>query len=294
MKLEYLEEFLTLAETSNYNIAAENLFVSASTLSRHIMLLEEELGTKLFNRGPRNVSLSKAGTLLVPFAKTIIEAKKKYIDVLETECSGHDQHLSIGFSRPVIQYGLLEDIFFFRDDNPDINASITESSPISLYQMLKNDEFDFILSYEYEEYGSNIETLPLVKDNLSVILPADHPLSTKESLSLQDLKDEHFILHLKNGPSHEQCVKLFQAAGINPDIRTRVQSGRFIVELVSSGIGISLIEDKRFRNELPCNVKMVPLEPRVDKTLSLIYKKHPFNEAESRFFEYIKDAFNCE
>lgn len=66
MEIEYICEFVVLAETCNYMEAADRLFVSQSALSRHIKALEEDLQVQLFDRSTRKVSLSPFGSLFLP------------------------------------------------------------------------------------------------------------------------------------------------------------------------------------------------------------------------------------
>lgn len=292
MKVEFLEEFLMLAETKSYAVTAENMFISSSSLSRHIALLEEELGTELFTRGPRSVSLNKSGELLLPYAKTIVESKNEYMEVLKQKSENKKEQLCIGFTHSAIEYGIFDAILEFKEENPDISVIMSENNRFSLSDTLKSNEFSFIICFKYIFFdGADIQYMPLFKDELCVILREDHPLAGKAALSLQDIKDEHFILRSKDGPATKYTKQLMKDAGFRPKKMTYVETGRFILQLVSMGIGISVLEKQRFKELLPAGVKMIDLDEKTERLLALIYKSRTPNETETRFMRYMTEKY---
>lgn len=80
LKLHHIREFLVLSQYKNYNVAAEHLFMSQPTLSRHIKEMEGELGVSLFERSTRRVELTECGAFLVPYAKRIVSAEDQYME----------------------------------------------------------------------------------------------------------------------------------------------------------------------------------------------------------------------
>ena len=71
MEIDYIREFVVLTETENFLEAAERLFISQSSLTRHIKSLEEDLGMQVFDRTTRKVTLNNFGKLFLPYAKEI-------------------------------------------------------------------------------------------------------------------------------------------------------------------------------------------------------------------------------
>lgn len=105
MDIRLMREFLILARTENYLEAAELLFVSQPTLSRHIMTLENELGVPLFERTTRYVRLSRYGKMLVPYAQQFLELSGQFNNLLLAEkragrCSenfDHSRHVDVPY-----------------------------------------------------------------------------------------------------------------------------------------------------------------------------------------------------
>ena len=292
MKLEYLEEFLSLARTNNYSVTAEEMFISVSTLSRHIILLEEELGVELFTRTARSVTLSKAGNLLYPYAETMVNAKEGFDRALAASADHSSPTLSIGFSRAAIKYGILDVLMRFKSANPNITFTFSECSPSHLLQMLKKDECSFVISYKYVFHNnSDYMTYPVIHDTLSVAMAKSHPLAGRESLTLAELKNEHFIVHDKTSPAHKLHSQLLQNAGITMSSFTQAESSEFIIDLVSHGFGISLVAHRRFAGKLPENVVLVPLKPDIPQTLLMTCKKHKLAPEEEAFLRYIRSTY---
>jgi DNA-binding transcriptional LysR family regulator len=75
LEIEFIKEFVILAETGNYLKAADLLFISQPALSRHIMSLEKQLGVALFNRTTRSLELSEYGRRFLPYAREISRIK---------------------------------------------------------------------------------------------------------------------------------------------------------------------------------------------------------------------------
>jgi LysR family transcriptional activator of glutamate synthase operon len=82
VKLSHLREFITLAETMEYTVAARKLLISQALLSKHIRHLESEFGVTLFNRTTRKVELSEFGALLLPYARDVVDTEREYLAVL--------------------------------------------------------------------------------------------------------------------------------------------------------------------------------------------------------------------
>ena len=89
MNIKYLEEFLTLADTLNYSEAADKLYISQSTLSKHIIAIENELEFHLFDRDTRHISLSESGKAFYGYAKTIVNTYRNGTESIKKDLVDH-------------------------------------------------------------------------------------------------------------------------------------------------------------------------------------------------------------
>ena len=96
MEINYLKEFVVLAQTGNFMEAADILYVSQSTLSKHIKSMELELGVPLFDRTTRKVTISKFGELLLPYAQQIAELQDKYTAIFQNSLDIDQETLTVG------------------------------------------------------------------------------------------------------------------------------------------------------------------------------------------------------
>ncbi|WP_201330456.1 LysR family transcriptional regulator, partial [Lactobacillus nasalidis] len=76
--MEKIQTFVSLAGTLSFSQTADDLYTSQSTVSKHIAALEKELGMKLFDRSSRQVSLTKEGEYLLPFARQVVESSRRF------------------------------------------------------------------------------------------------------------------------------------------------------------------------------------------------------------------------
>ena len=110
MDIRILRYFLSVAKEQNFTKAAEQLNITQPTLSRQLAALEEELGTALFIRGSRNVTLTEAGILLKRRALEIIDLEEKMLDELKVKDDLIEGTITINLLHP---YSLLSSYIVF-------------------------------------------------------------------------------------------------------------------------------------------------------------------------------------
>lgn len=104
MNIAYIIEFVTLAETCSFSEAADQLFISQSSLSKHVKQLESELNVSLFDRSTRNVVLSPAGDAFLPYAKEFSNLWQGMQKTMSQLGSGEESQLTIGTMNPLKSY----------------------------------------------------------------------------------------------------------------------------------------------------------------------------------------------
>ena len=287
MKLEYLKEFLVLAQVGNYTAAAEDIYISESTLSRHMMALEKELRTKLFQRSAKGVTLTEAGTMLAPYARSVLATLNEYDRALETARLAQ-RRLTVGFGHAVMQYGIADHLFRFRRENPDIDLVMTEDQSENLWRLAQSGECDFIFCYINASFdASGLKVTKLLTDTLSVVMPETHPMAGQERISLGMLKNEHFIMQSRNSTMCKHCFRLMREAGCDPQKTT--YAGSMNLDMVSQGMGIALMEKQRYLPTAPSNVRFVDLEPTVEKSLVMVHRDRVLSVQAQHFLRFIQE-----
>ncbi|WP_346662262.1 LysR family transcriptional regulator, partial [uncultured Methanobrevibacter sp.] len=171
MNINYFSEFLILAGTLNFRTASQKMFISQSTLSRHMESLENELGTRLFNRTTQNVSLTETGRLLLKRAEGLIDEYndiKEQIELIESNLKGH---LRIGVPYYSVADYLGSIPTEFEMKYPDIRTEYIVDTPTDVHTNLVNNKTDigFLVDYKLSR-SSSLEYVPVYKERIGVVL----------------------------------------------------------------------------------------------------------------------------
>ncbi len=233
--------FVAVAEERHFGRAAERLKIAQPPLSRQIQLLEKELGVLLFDRSPRNVDLTDAGVTLLEHARRVFDAVE--LAARETRRAGRGERgrLAIGYPSSLAYSGLAELLRTFRGKYPDVEISLSGLAPQAQIEALKDGRLDVgFVRAPLEEPA--LTTLPVRREPLVAVLPADHSAASRARIPLSLLAEEPFVLFPRSrGPGmFDQLMRLCHDAGFTPRIVQEAQQ-LDIVSLVAAGFGVSIL-----------------------------------------------------
>jgi DNA-binding transcriptional LysR family regulator len=242
VELKQLRSFLAVAEELSFSRAALRLNISQPPLSRQIQELEEELGTLLFERGPRGVSLTPAGALLATEAAKLLGRSEELAARVSALGSVHGARLvRIGFVASALYSFLPELLGSFRREEPSLSFELLELSTADQAKALRAGRIDlaFPRSWLPEE---GLRFLPLAEEGLSLLRPAERA-ALGGGRELSALKDQPFIAFSKAcAPGlAETAGRLCAAAGFVPSVL--FEAGQFdsVLRLVAAGLGWSIV-----------------------------------------------------
>ncbi len=271
MELNYITEFVTLAETKNYLQAADQLFIAQSALSRHIKTLESELGIQLFNRTTRSVELTEYGKIFLPFAKSIQQTQYEYTTAINNHINRASGEVTIGTLPVTVPYHIPEILAKFGQENKNCSIVLTENDDV---EQLRNHSVDFIFLRETDIKYPDIITIPFDMDSLAAILPLDHPLAGCKSLQLEQLKGENFLTLAKNTHMGMLCIKACKKAGFEPQISYSGLHADNLLALVREHLGVGLLTKKPLRYHNNDGIVIIDIEPKITTPISLAYLKN--------------------
>lgn len=294
MEVNYLREFLVLAEGKSYLEAADILYVSQSSLSKHIKRLEVELGELLFERTTRKVVLSEYGELLVPYAKRIVQAQDEFEQTARKFKRKVGDSLTIGSTSLMAPYKITETLTKFNTENPDIKFSLIEGTASELKELLMQErcDFAFIRKTEFEGEDDAYVEIPWDRDNMAVVLPVDHVLAGRESVTMDELSGEKFLLMHGHELLFDLCRSIYKEEGLEPNIVFTGSHSETIVNMVGQGMGVSLLMKKPALRTCALNshVKIVDIHPLIESKIMLIYRKNmKMQPAHQLFLENIEE-----
>lgn len=270
MDIKYLNEFRVLAEILNYQEAAEQLYISLSSLSKHISKMEAELGVTLFDRTKRSVQLNEYGTLLYEYACRIVKTYDECTSALNELHLDDTCRLSVGFLPVLTQYGMIESLSSFMRQHPNIQVSMTETHHPR--ELLESRKCDVIFDAGYGGYKTDSPYLSCKVDSLVVVLPKDHPLAGQENVTIAQLRNEKFIMKHDLSPLLSQIIgKLCMEAGFEPQITHTVTYASAIVKLVSEHNGIAIMNRYHIPNKEKYEVEVLDIQPSIPFNIYMLY-----------------------
>ena len=272
MHLYYVIDFLKLAETGNFSAAADELYISQSSLSKHIQSLEKVLGVTLVNRNSRKVSLSEGGKLFLPYAKQLRDTFLKANRDIKNLISKDNLNFTLGCMPTMSFYNLMDIVADFKDLYPKINIVLSEFAHTTEKEIngkLLDHEYEMVFCDLMFIKSSRIEHIDYCSDYLVAVLHRDHPLAVNETINLTLLENEPFAFLFKPSTTYYYSCKACEKAGFKPKIKflgSRVES---VLECVSNNMGIGLLMN-RFTSLIRNNDVVVrKITPTVKRTISL-------------------------
>ena len=289
MDIRHIQEFLVLADTGNFMETAEKLFVSQSSLTRHIKTMEEELGAQLFDRTTRKVTLSRFGHLFLQYAREINRIQYEYNTAFFNELQGVHGVVRVGSIPSMVPYKITDVLARFQRENSAFSLEIIEEDPLLLIKMLRSGQCDFAFIREANDADNEFNKLPYASDVLVAIAPESHTLAAREVIQFSDLLHEPLLLLSKDSFMYNLCITECRKAGFEPRIVFTGQRGENILDFVEKGLGIALLTKKASSSIIGPRVTVVNIEPIIRTTISLAYPKHtPISDAANHFFEFIQ------
>lgn len=271
MDIDYIHEFVVLADTGNYMEAADKRFLTQSSLTRHIQKLEADLGVLLFDRSTRHIELNKYGNLFMPYARQISQLQKEYSTTFCNELNRERGTIRIGAIPVMAQYQITDILARFQQENRNFMLDIQEADSLKLIQMLRDEEIDFAVIRESDDASSAFCKIPITQDTLAALMPAGHPLAVKDHIELKQLYRDSFLLLGRDTFMYSLCVRECRSAGFEPHIAFTSNRVDNIIGLVSKGMGVGLLTKRPVMSANHSEIAVVDILPAITTTISLAY-----------------------
>lgn len=246
VELRQFEYFLAVADTLSFTRAAKRLHVVQSGVSATIKALERELGAELFVRGPAGVTLTAAGRELEPHARATIDAARAAKDAVFAAVG------SVGAVRGTVRLGTLMSVNNI--DLPTLLAELRARHPgvlvqirfaragsAGLAQQLRDDSLDVALLVFPDGAPADLHTRLVAAFPLLLVVPADHPLAGRESVSLPELAGMSFVDGPPGYGNRAVVDRAFAAAGVHRAIALEVADIATTATHVRNGLGIGFL-----------------------------------------------------
>lgn len=289
MEIEYLENFIVLAQYQNFGEAADLQFMSQSALSKRIKKLEEQIGVVLFNRTTKSVELNEYGTIFLKYAEKIVSLEKECLLEIREKLPENQRYFKVGALPSFAEYHITELISSFMRKS-DVWIKVITAPSEKLESMLENNECDFAFIRQVHDANHKFLKIPIVADRLVAIIPKEHKLTHYNALEIKQLRNERFIMQTENSRPYNFCRSLCRKNGFDPNIIFTDSQIKNIVDFVEKGLGISLLMEKVANDSLTENVKVIPITPTIENIVMLCsLRTKLFDQSQKDFLTFIRN-----
>jgi DNA-binding transcriptional LysR family regulator len=273
-----LEVFCRVVELKSFSRAADAVFLSQPTVSEHIRALEESFGEKLLDRLGREVLPTPAGAILYDYARRIISLRNEARQTLEKFRGNLAGKLALGASTIPGAYLLPAVIEAFHLRYPSARINLRISGSTRIVQEVSEGIFELGLVGAPPGEAS-LERREVQGDELLLALWPEHPLTGRQSVSLEELASEPFILRESGSGTRQAMENALRTAGLDPgrlSLVAEMGSNEAVRECVKGRLGISFLSSLAMREEVArgalATVAVAGLEIR--RPFYLIHRKN--------------------
>lgn len=244
MDLRQLRCFIAVAEELHFGRAAERLGFAPPALSRQISALEDELGVSLLTRTTRQVALTRAGLIMLEEAKGILVRMERASRAVREASLASSKVLRVGAIDAASSSFVPEALVTFRTRHPGVEIKFVEAMTAPLVQMLEAGKLDLaLLRPPRKPTDCAFEVLRVERP--IVVLNEQHPLAARESLTMQDLVGEPFVVPSKRiRPfAYDLVMAYFESVGAVPNVIIEATEKPAMMSAVAAGLGMALAPD---------------------------------------------------
>lgn len=241
IELTHLRYFAVVAEELHFGRAAIKLGVSQPPLTQQIQRLEQRIGFALFERSTRRTALTEAGNALLPIAQALLADVDRGIDAARKAGRGESGHLVVGTPPSVMLAGLPKVIRWFRRKLPDVDLRLREVSTAAVIESLNAGSVD-VGFLRCPELPQGLQELFRFRENVVILLPANHPLAKTQKLKLEQLAAEPFVFFPRRlgAEFHDELLEHCRKAGFTPKVVQEATQWSTVASLVEAGLGVSI------------------------------------------------------
>jgi len=286
--IKQLNYFIQIAQDQSYSVAAKKLYISQPALSKVVKNLEQELGVKLFYFAGRKTKLTDEGSLLFEKAQKLVEDFNGILSMSGSGSVMEAGHVAMGIPPILGSCFLVDLVMAFQKQYPGIDINLVEKGA----HVLQQDVFMGLLDIGCvlaPIYSNQFDIMPLVRDQSMLLVHREHPLAQAESVTLDDLKEERFVIFNEDFTLHHKILAGCRDAGFEPNIAVTSSQWDFLLELVSQNYGVSILPRPILVKYRQPNIRLIPVTGcDVEWDFVLISRKDRYmSSACRRFMEYL-------
>ena len=291
MQILWLKAFTEVVKYENFSDAADALYVSQSSLSKYIQMIENILGVALLDRTRRKVKLTVAGEQFINYAQEIVDKYDEMLKKMEQYTDKSSKRIRIVTVAAPNIYGYTNLFYEFSRAHAEIDFSLKEIDMSEALSRLKNKEADFavVRTNLITDIGAYQE-LRLNTEGMYLLCSKRHPFSRKKEVSLEEILQEKLIL---TKFAEDEIRYLFRKYRLNDKmmkINLTSTNNSILREFVENDLGVSICSNELANLIDPYGrLLMIPIKEKPEMTLGMLYQKNELNKACYDFLVYMEE-----
>lgn len=293
MDIHQIKVFASVAGHLSFTRAAEELYVTQSSISKIIKSLEDELGMVLFIRTPK-IQLTDVGEEFSKKSNQLITLIESIPHDINQVAELNHGNITIGIP-PITGSAFFPQIVGeYKAQYPNVRIHLVEEGSKRIVEMLENGELDLGVVCSPPRDPDSYHMMHYLKSPLQAGINLLHPLSDKAVIAFQDLTDEPLVLMNQSFSLYDLIIHRCHENHFIPNIICESSQRDFIIEMVASNLGITFMPENISQKVNRPDIRFIPIEdPQIYLNLLVIWKKNTYlSFAARKWLEYAASKIN--
>ena len=238
--IRQLKYLVAVAEHRHFSKAAENCFVTQSTLSTAIRELEQHLGVMIFERNRKSVLITPVGEKLLAQARTILGEVEDFVGLARAEKGSLTGEIRLGVIPTIGPFLLPRMLCELRQAYGKLRLYLKEETSARLAAMLTQGKLD-VLMLAFPYHLRDVETVTLFEDEFLLCMPPGHALEKAHSVRQSQLHGESLLLLEEGHCLRDHALKACELQSAETNLVYQGTSLHTLVQMVANGLGLTLL-----------------------------------------------------
>lgn len=262
MNTQQLKYFLSAARNLSFSDTAKEFYMTQPAISHQISDLENELGTILFKRTAKGVSLTETGRLFLEDATKLIDLQAQAKDRLQHLSSADSHKLSISYLASPCKHFLPDVICSFRKHYPQVDLNLIRLDAVGAQASIEQEEYDIYFSLLIDMTNkTHYQCRKIHEDHYCLVCRNDHPCLSNLVIDYQNVAKEPFVIFEPDKAAYmtRQIYQICKDLNFTPRVVHTYRSMEEVLFAVESGLGITILPYK-IKDYVKANLSYVQLD----------------------------------
>ncbi|MWV42155.1 LysR family transcriptional regulator [Paenibacillus sp. HJL G12] len=290
MEIRQLHYFMAVCEEMHFTKAAEKIGVSQPTLSQQIRALEDELHMPLFDRIGKKIALTEAGMLLLTNATTIMDTLQNVKDSIADLRHLHGGKIRVGIMPSDLDYRITQLVIDFHHAFPKVKLMVISS--IDILQQVLDSEVDIGIGVNVEP-NDRLITIPLCREDYVLTVSTEHPLASRKSIELKELKDLPVIMYPEGYLGRDLVEEVVRKHGFQLHSILETSTATSIINLVKANIGATVQPSLLMQQINDPDLRIIRIQDHApSRSMAIIYRSDRYlSQAAKAFIDRVRAYF---